>query len=341
MAEEIVACPGCAKKFKIPEGAPGGTFQCTACNANVPYGKSGKGGRGAPQARAAAGTAVKQTRAPAPAAPAAAASRGGSSRRRGREQPDEEAAEERGPRGRKPKDNTQQTILWVSIGGIAVVALGVFLIMNKRKAETPTVTPAVVPAPAPTAPNPAPVVPPVSPANPANPAPAGAGDPAKPPEATGIGGAKTNTSFAGSANMDALFVRIPDIEGVTPQEREAMDKDVATYCDFDAGKAGNDAGTRLRKLGRKAIPALLSAFETQWKANKWDDDRTKWASYQIQEILIWISKADRPGGDFKARYVPQDAKSVPATDFQKCARMWVNWWNGPGKSIEKFKDFAE
>src|SRR5687768_6644944 len=48
MAEEIVACPGCAKKFRIPEGAPGGSFQCTACDATVTYGRPSTPGRAAP-----------------------------------------------------------------------------------------------------------------------------------------------------------------------------------------------------------------------------------------------------------------------------------------------------
>ena len=51
MAEEIVSCPGCGKKFRIPDGAPPGSFACTACGADVAYGPAAA----APAKRASSG----------------------------------------------------------------------------------------------------------------------------------------------------------------------------------------------------------------------------------------------------------------------------------------------
>ena len=53
MAEEIVSCPGCGKKFRIPDGAaPSGSFPCTACETDVRYGSKPKtGGDGGPSSR--------------------------------------------------------------------------------------------------------------------------------------------------------------------------------------------------------------------------------------------------------------------------------------------------
>ncbi|MHC4471721.1 MAG: hypothetical protein ACYS99_12235, partial [Planctomycetota bacterium] len=38
MADHIVACPSCGKRYKVREGSKPGEFQCTACSAMVPYG---------------------------------------------------------------------------------------------------------------------------------------------------------------------------------------------------------------------------------------------------------------------------------------------------------------
>jgi hypothetical protein len=355
MAEEIVACPGCGKKFRIPEGAPGGNFQCTACNASVPYGKSaakGKAAAGAPAAKgakaAAAAPAGRAAAAPAgrsarAAAPAAAPSRAAASgRRRGRAE--EEEPEERGRgRGAPKKPDSSKVVLWSSIGVLVLVGAVAAVWAMKKNAPTEPPPKTTATAPAATAPAAEPQPAPAAPTTALPPAPAA--EPPKPPESSGIGAAKTNVS-SGPVDLDALFSRIPDVPDVTPQEREVMDRDVALVTDFNAGKDSNDAYNRLRKGGRKSVPAVLSAFSAQWKASKWEADMDKWASHRIQKLLIDIAKADRPGvsasgEQFEARYVPQDPKSVPATDFQRAARMWVRWWNETGHKIEKFKDWAE
>lgn len=340
MAEEIVACPGCGKKFRIPEGAPGGSFQCTACNATVPYGKaaprSGVKGSGANGARSAAG--------PARSAAAGARAAGGSSARRRGRADDAADAGDAGHGRAKKKDGEKQAILWTSIG-VLVLAGGIGAFLALRKKEEPAPPPKTpAPAAAPAAQDPPPQPAPVAPTPPAAGTPgAGTGEGPKPEDKSGIGGSKTVAPAGGSlANLDALFVRIEDVPGVTPQERAEYDKDVALFVDFDAGKAGNEAYKRLKRLGRRAIPALLSSFEAPWKGKKWDDPKEKWASFQVQQLLAEIVEASRPGGDFFARYVPQNHGAVPSTDFQRAARMWADWWlNRGGKDIEKFKEFAD
>ncbi|MCE9636928.1 MAG: zinc-ribbon domain-containing protein [Planctomycetes bacterium] len=348
MAEEIVACPGCGKKFKIPDGAPGGAFQCTACNANVPYGKAARPtgpARGAP-AKAAAPAAKPAAKGPvksAHAAPAAKSARGAAGKRHARATDDEET-DDRGHRGHGGKDRNKdnKTVLWVSVGVVGLVAvIGIALAMRKKPEPAPV---AHKPDPTVVTPPPAPVAPVVQPTTPAAAGAAGSGDAPKVEGASGIGGTKPSdsTSAAGwSSKGDEIYIHVEDIAGVTPEERSDMDKLVATFVDRDSGKPGIDARNKLKKLGRKAVPALLSAFETHWKGKKWDDDLEKFASFQVQQLMVDISKADRPGGDFVARYVPQDPKSVDAKTFERAARMWVNWWHSKGKNIEKFKDFPE
>jgi hypothetical protein len=340
MAEEIVACPGCGKKFRIPEGAPGGTFQCTACNASVPYGTAAQKG-GAPKAGARGATGAAAGRS-APASSKAAAKAAHSRAKAARRHEAEDEPDERGARrGAPKKDKDQQLVLWLGLGGVAVVAVGAFFLMSKQKPKhyEPAVAPpppAVAPVTPPPEPTPAPEAQPAGGAAGTQP---GAGEP-KPAAASGIGEARqaTGTGSGWSSDPNVLFVRYDDAPGVTPQERETLDKDVVLFCDRDSGKAGVDARNRLKKQARKAVPPLLSVFEKHWKGKKWEDDAEKFASYQVQQLLMEITKADRPR-DFLARFDPRVA--VPAKDFETAAKMWTNWWNTKGKDIEKYKDFAE
>ena len=112
-----------------------------------------------------------------------------------------------------------------------------------------------------------------------------------------------------------------------------------SVADRDSGRTGTDARARLKKAGKKAIPSLVSVFEQHWKGTKWESDAERFASYQIQKLLAEIVKADRPGGDFVAKFGPGIV--VPAADFERAARMWTAWWLGQGQTIETFKDFPE
>jgi hypothetical protein len=236
------------------------------------------------------------------------------------------------------------------VAGVVVVGVVLVLALHRGKeepapekppektaAQTPTQTPAAG-APG-TQPAPG-----GSSATATPPAGGGAGgEPAKPEEASGIGGAKTDEKRGTSAYWgmkgDDLFVRQPDLDGTSAAEREQYDKDAALFADRDSGRQGTDARARLRKAGRKSVPALLSVFETHWKGAKWAADNERFACYQIQLLLAEISKADRPGGDFVAKFGP--GITVPREDFERAARMWTSWWLGQGRHIEKFKDFSE
>lgn len=355
MAEEIVSCPGCGKKFRIPEGAPGGTFQCTACEASVPYGKAAAGAAAQPARAGGAGrpSAASPAKSPAKgAAPvaragkpepraggrAAAGARAGKRGRGRREEPDEEAG---GPRRRREKMSS--ATLFSIIGGVVLVGAVVAIAMSRKSAEEPAPKPApgptapVAPTPAPTpvapTPAPAPTTPEVKPE-----------EGAKPGDASGIGGAQQAAgkgTYGGlfSSPGDQLFVRHPDLPGTTEAERAQMDKDVGLFADRDSGRAGTDARARLRKMGKKAIPSLVSVFEQHWKGTKWESEAERFASYQVQKLLADIVKADRPGGDFYAKYGPGIV--VASADFERAARMWTAWWLGQGQTIETFKDFPE
>src|SRR5262245_50292752 len=127
MSEEIVACPGCGKKFRLPEGAQSGTFPCTACQADVPYGESAAPPKSKPAARPAAKPAAAAAARPAPAArpaaapaatrtapPARAAASAGAARTASRRAATED---------REPPPKPSNTGLWVTLGIIGVGAV--------------------------------------------------------------------------------------------------------------------------------------------------------------------------------------------------------------------------
>jgi hypothetical protein len=362
MAEEIVACPGCAKKFRIPEGAPPGSFPCTACGVDVPYGAKAP----APAARQAARPAAKAAASAAASRPAQPARQQAAPARPAAAAPRRAAAAEpaeRPSRGRRQRDDDYAPpekkgmhpgALWGGIGGVVVV-IGILAYAFRTPAvEHPTfvpptgstsptppaaapkaATPAPEPAPAPVsatppaaapAPEPAAVAPkPADAPKPAAVAPKPA-DPPKPSEPARPAGASA-----------MLGQPVADVAGVTAAERSDMDRMVALAMDLGSGKDGSTAEANLVRLSKKAIPALLSAFSKQYSGSKWGTEAEQIGAEKIQDVLHRIAQADGPNSkvDFTAHFLP--GALSPPEDFEKAARMWMDWWNAKGSNLDKYR----
>ncbi len=124
MADSIVSCPGCGKRYSVPEGVPPGQFQCQDCSAVVPYGQ--------PAAAAAAAPAA------APAGARAGKPSGGRKRRRGgRGRDEDEGDDDRGRKrgaaagGAKKQDPMPYVLGIVAVGLVAIIGV----ILANRNAD--------------------------------------------------------------------------------------------------------------------------------------------------------------------------------------------------------------
>jgi hypothetical protein len=357
MSEEIVACPGCAKKFRIPEGAPPGSFACTACEADVPYGAPpSKAGPKAPVrpapavAKPAPAVAARPAAAarPAPvaarAAPVASSRRAAPapSRRAGRGQDDEPAPK---------KDN--HGLIWAGIGIGGAVVLGLAYFLTKPASTPPAAPPSTPSAPvakasepkpkpaeapkaeaAAPATTPAPAVKPETP-KPEAPKPEGAKpDAAKPDAATPEAKAPDPTKKV-KGDFSALGQTFASVDGMSEADRATADKLVTTAMDLQSGKDGSEAEGKLLQLGKKAIPSILSAFSKQYTNGKWASNEDQYAADKLQDLLHRIAGAD--GLNPKQEFWPRFMSGAPPEDFEKAANLWVSWWTSKGQFATKFK----
>ncbi len=141
MSEEIVSCSGCGKKFRIPDGAPPGAFDCTACGASVAYGGAAAVATGGARPSRSSGrkrgkSSRRSSRSAAAAKGSATGSAKGSSKsRRGRRSRDAEPEPEetgrrgrRGARGRERPEKQSKTLPLI-IGIMGCVLLAAILII--------------------------------------------------------------------------------------------------------------------------------------------------------------------------------------------------------------------
>lgn len=354
MSEEIVACIGCGKKFKIPEGAaPSGSFDCTACGKPVKYGvappSSGAGrGKSGGAARSGGGRGARSSaRSASSRAPAERESGRGTGRKDARE------------RGATPqKENNTTPILFAIGGGVLVVFILVLVFAGGDKEQktaathtngatttdvhtgalsadgsgvAPTTTTPVAPADTPKT------------GETATTEPATTTPPVKPD--TGIGGSATagedsekpkDERYYYYLDDSKLFVRQESTKDTTEAERTEYEALVKDLTDFQSGKAGVVAESKLIKIGRKAVPALLSTFAGQ----TWESEGEQYGAFKVQQVLRAIVKADLPrNADFIARFDPRNP--VPAEHFKRAARMWIAHWLGNLQYKDQFKSFDD
>ncbi len=358
MAEEIVACPGCGKKFRIPEGAASGTFQCTACQTSVPYGKGAapiRAGAAAPAAKAGrAAPAAGPTAAKAVAGKAVADKAGGrtaSKRMRTAHSHSKVAhgkATQRVDTHEARKSSTKALVLAIT-GGVILLGVAAWAVTRKdAQTSAPPLAKGTIPSGMQDISGTGgPVKPPVdsqpvAPAEPVAPAPTATTEPPKPKD-SGIGGASSKDSRDYGqwfrAPDEQTFIVFDSVAGTTPEERAEMDKMVTDFVDRTSGRPGIVAEGKLERLGRKAIPALLSVFKKHYEGQKWKTEEEQFAAYQVQVVLRRVVKASGPPSDFVAKFTPH--VEVPPEHFQRAAKMWTAWWLGGGKDLETFKPLPE
>ena len=111
--------------------------------------------------------------------------------------------------------------------------------------------------------------------------------------------------------IGTLLVRVGDAEWVKDPRTERLSLVVFGYADdypdevaeltrlaklatdFDSGSAGMSAERALSKEGRKAVPFLLSEFETQYNGGKWAE--------QNEQFERELAEIDRQIAEQKAR----------------------------------------
>jgi hypothetical protein len=131
-------------------------------------------------------------------------------------------------------------------------------------------------------------------------------------------------------------VRQPSTKDTTDAERADYEALVKDLTDFQSARAGVLAEGKLIKIGRKAVPVLLSSFEGQ----TWAEESEQYGAFKVQQVLRAIVKADLPkNADFIARFDPRNP--VPADHFKRAARMWIAHWLGNLQFKDSFKQFDD
>jgi hypothetical protein len=357
MSEEIVACSGCGKKFRIPEGSPStGKFACTACGADVAWGGSAGGGGGGKRGSGAKRSTAKRGK-------SSGASRG-ARRARGRKTRDAAPAadgDESDRRGRQaPAKKENKTLpIVVAIMGVVLLAGGLIIAFTGEKldyaaeAEAEAAAAAAnrntgavgglsssdTPEPVAEPPEPPPVEDGADATDP------DAADDPQPAEDSGIGGARTGAEDGKGYRYwylrpdGEIFITIDPVQGTTDEEAAELERLAKLATDFDAGSAGMNAERDLHKTGRKAVPFLLSQFQVAFNGSKWTELNDKFAAGKIQQLCRLICKKDGPPSDFVARFDPQGG--VPPEHYERAGRMWIAWWMGEGRYIEEFEAYED
>ncbi len=354
MADVIIACPSCGKKFKIAEETEPGQFDCTNCGTPVPYGADAAPARAVPARKAGrARPAHGGKRAGARARPAGRARRG----RRGARNEDEYDA---------PPEKSNAT-LWIVLGvvGVLVVGGGIFLAltMGDDQPVTPpftaangTTDPTAQPAGG------APAVVPIQATQP-NVQPPPAGIDALPTAGnSGVGGTDTTPRVpdpirdrgtdrdrpsGGRAkalgDSDSLFglsrtrLRIlslsrlekglQHLEDTSPELRSEIDKLCATLVDPFAGRAFIDAQKRLAEIGKPAVPIMIAAFKKSGDFGSRDG--------MVNACVVDEAMRMTVGKAAKMMELRQMA-NPSAKQIEKTAKGWAVWWFRDGHQQDSF-----
>jgi hypothetical protein len=318
---QLIACPTCAKKFKLPERPPA-TFTCTGCQTVMDLSAFRAAAAEAPAAAAAAepsapagsrrggggAAAASGRRAGAPRSGRAAGAAAARLRaRRGEEEGDEE-----GRRGAPPpKKNT--ALIWGSLVGlVAVVGIAFLALGNKGGDEKdadkgkPTETAGGAPL--------APVGAPIGPATP---------EPAAPPP----GGEPAMDAAPSAPYVPLSRVEIHAIDHhpeATEDEKRKIDDLINLAIFQNAGADSKNAGTELVGIGVKAAPRLVNVFHTV-KTSEGFGNREGNSKAQIADALL-----RRIDGHIERRGSPRLTPIRFSSDEKHAisiAKRWVAWWD--------------
>lgn len=372
MANDIVSCPSCSKKFRIPEGADSGEFPCTACGAMVPYGRT---------AAVAATGGGRKSRRGAKAAKAEKPARGG---RKGRKAGRAKSAargrrgDDRGELTPTKKDDNTLPIVAAILGGLVILGLVAMMLAGKDDPPPATTTATTdgttdtadssgglssgsgglsagdgtgdtsdtgsggTSQPSGSSPSGTDTT-----STPSSTDPAGTTEPTPPKptgEPSGIGGSEVTGDEEEHekdygqwyrSDNEVLFIVHEDVEGVDASERAEIDALVATAVDFHSGMDGNRAQAKVEELGRKAIPAILTVF----KGQTWESREEQYAAFKAQRMLRTIVKAEEPPSPLVARFLGRELNDPQV--FYRAAKMWIAWWLGDLRHKESFAEFED
>lgn len=322
MTESHVECPKCHARYRVPEGFAKPTVACKKCGAAIDV------------RAAAASPAAPAEKAAAPSArPARESASRGSARvaAKGSARASREGASGAG-RGRRGQDSgggppKSKTGLYVTLGaaGVAVAGIVIWLVLSSGGDDAPPSLPPAESSPvvdsAPPAPPPEPASKPVS---------------SPPPVASGAGDAvveKGESLFADTPGKKKKFPveKLSHLESTTPDMQTRIDDGVAKLLDVNNPKPGNEARNDLVKVGKPAIPRLLSA----WVDLKMDDVQDVTRANMLHQTLGEITgkeitfSPDNPTS-------PSDAKLR-----EKVLGSWFTWWGQNKESFVRRSDAAE
>ncbi len=356
MSEEIVACPGCGKKFRIPDGAPPGSFACTACGADVGYGAAATAAR---PARGGGGGQRGGGKRGGGGGKRGGGGRGARRARGRRAREEAEAPDDEGRGGRRrgqpvEKENKTAPVL-IAIMGV-VLLIGVLIIAFTGDPPNHDIETATAPGVDTTAGG-------ITSSNGETPIP-GATDPdgsgggtetpaettpipvVQPPvDPSGIGSSEGGEALPkdyrwwSHRDDDLLFEKCTPVDGTTDAEAEEFERTVVVFLDMSSGGDGMRAGRSLEKAGFAAFPHLMNGFVQQYNGDKWTTEADKWASWQCQQVARRMIKATPGPPSLEARFSP--GVDVEPEKFYRAARMWISWWKGVGAyrtDFEKFED---
>jgi hypothetical protein len=355
----IVSCPGCGKRYSVPPGVPPGQFQCQDCSAVVAYGQGGavaappKGG-GSARTRAKATAAKKRT-----------------ARGRRDEPDDDEGDDRRGGRG-AAKDRKSPMPYILGFATMAALAgIVAYLATRDSGAKLPVSKVAEAPKPAasvgltgPTgglppqaqapgaaaAPTPAYTPPPPAPAPKPEPAPRGPGlqtasrsagveqkaadykEVANPPSGGNYGKSQSQLLMMIKDNRPSVIAPLDHLPDTPPDVAQKIDEAMGKVLDVNSGTAAIRAKDALIKIGRPAIPKVLSAL-AKFDFSKYGDatgarDECVVADY-VDEIMREITAY--PKGT-RLQYSPEARLGA----YQAAAEEWYVWWLTMGYKRETF-----
>jgi hypothetical protein len=329
MADLVVACPSCAKKYRVREGSKPGQFQCTSCGAAVPYGAQAAPAKAVPARGGPGGGGRGGGRRPARGRPGRArgGARGRARGRRGGGRYDDEE-------GPPPKSNAALYAILIIAGVVVIGGVAALLLTQggdepytpptdvaDEKPATPDPEPAPKPAPKPE-PEPEPKPDPKPEPKP-DPKPKPKPKPRKPGELAGM-------SRAGLATMsyEALVKELDFYEGTPEDVKSEINTLLKDLVDYNAGRAQLDAQSKLREIGRHAVPKVVSAFALV------GDQGTHEGMVNtiiVQDTLIGIVGNPHNLTELK-QFARPDKKTI-----QKVVKRWFVWWYSSGYQAKEFK----
>lgn len=341
---QIIQCPTCSKKFKLPERPPA-TFTCTSPNCGTVMDLSGfraAAPEAAPAEPAAPAAAPTSTRASSSGARASGArrssstsgtrsstrsgARAGARAGRGRGGDDEEDGG--GRSGPPPKSNA---VLIGSMIGM-VVLIGVLFLVLRHKDEPHKPAPVATTGGAGDAAGTAPGVPAMA-------DPGMGATPAMADAAMGADAATTDASTPEPAmgEHEATYVAPSKVQfhpiehhkDASADERTKIDQLVQTAVFENAGRDSQLAGDELVTMGVKAAPRLINVFSTVKMGVGFDDRLGKIQCSVADQLLRRID------GYIERSLSPRNTPLKGQSDtkwVEKVARYWISWWDS-----EKYK----